>query len=72
MANHGANSASLIEDMRTVLIAYWQLSSKRLTENVCMSFEAHVLARLSEDLESELLTAVQVTRCFARFCACGG
>ena len=60
MANHGVSAAALIEDMRTVLTAYWRLSSKRLTENVCMSFEAHVLARLSEEIESELLTAVQL------------
>jgi len=60
MANHGVSAAALIEDMRTVLTAYWRLSSKRLTENVCMSFEAHVLAKVSEDIESELLTAVQL------------
>jgi len=60
MANHGVSAAALIEDMRTVLTAYWRLSSKRLTENVCMSFEAHVLQKLSEEIESELLTAVQL------------
>lgn len=60
MANHGVSAAALIEDMRIVLTAYWRLSSKRLTENVCMSFEAQVLAKLSEDIESELLTAVQL------------
>ena len=60
MANHGVSAAALIEDMRTVLTAYWRLSSKRLTENICMSFEAHVLQKLSEEIESELLTAVQV------------
>ena len=60
MANHGVSAAALIEDMRTVLTAYWRLSSKRLTENICMTYEAHVLQKLSEEIESELLTAVQV------------
>lgn len=39
MANHGVSAAAQIEDMRTVLTAYWRLSSKRLSENVCMAFE---------------------------------
>jgi len=60
MANHGVSAAALIEDMRTVLTAYWRLSAKRLTENVCMSVEAHVLTRLSDDIESELLSVMQI------------
>ncbi|KAH8044579.1 hypothetical protein JL722_14631 [Aureococcus anophagefferens] len=49
MANHGVTSLSMVEDMRTVLIAYWGVAAKRITENICMLFETHLLAKLGED-----------------------
>ena len=67
MANHGVSAAALIEDMRTVLTAYWRLSSKRLTENVCMSFEAHLLQKFAEEIESMLLTDIQVPHTSSSF-----
>ncbi len=55
MANHGVTSMSMVEDMRTVLIAYWGVAAKRITENVCMLFENHLLAALGQDIEKALL-----------------
>jgi len=55
MANHGVTSMSMVEDMRTVLIAYWGVAAKRITENICMLFENHLLAALGQDVEKSLL-----------------
>ena len=59
MANHGVTSMSMVEDMRTVLIAYWGVASKRITENICMLLETHLLALLAEDVEKRLLQLAQ-------------
>lgn len=59
MANHGVTSMSMVEDMRTVLIAYWGVAAKRITENTCMLLETHLLAALAEDLEKILLNYAQ-------------
>lgn len=59
MANHSVTSLSMVEDMRTVLIAYWGVASKRITENTCMLLETHLLAALAEDLEKQLLSLAQ-------------
>ncbi len=59
MANHGVTSLSMVEDMRTVLIAYWGVAAKRITENICMLFETHLLAKLGEDVEKKLLHHAQ-------------
>mgnify|MGYP003314981641 CR=1 FL=1 len=58
MANHGVTSMSMVEDMRTVLIAYWGVAAKRITENVCMLFENHLLAALGQDIEKALLLSL--------------
>jgi len=59
MANHGVTSMSMVEDMRTVLIAYWGVAAKRITENVCALLETHLLATIAEDLEKRLLSVAQ-------------
>ncbi|KAJ8610480.1 hypothetical protein CTAYLR_007776 [Chrysophaeum taylorii] len=59
MANHGVTSMSMVEDMRTVLIAYWGVAAKRITENTCMLFETHLLAVMAEDVEKQLLSLAQ-------------
>lgn len=59
MANHGVTSMSMVEDMRTVLIAYWGVAAKRITENVCALLETNILAVVAEDIEKQLLTVAQ-------------
>ena len=39
MATHGVNTASKLEDMCTLLEAYWDVATKRLVDNVCMTLE---------------------------------
>ena len=59
MANHGVTSLSMVEDMRPVLIAYWGVAAKRITENICMLFETHLLASIGQDVEKRLLGYAQ-------------
>jgi hypothetical protein len=46
MATHGVNTASKVEDMCTLLEAYWDVATKRLVDNVCMTLE-HDFANFS-------------------------
>ena len=36
---HGVNTTSKVEDMCTLLEAYWDVATKRLVDNVCMTLE---------------------------------
>jgi len=56
---HGADVKNRASDMATVLEAYWQVSSKRVTDNCCMILESNLLTKLVDWLEMKLLEFAQ-------------
>ncbi len=50
---HGVNIKSKVEDMIVMIEAYWDVATKRLVDNVCMSVEHDFVGRLLQRLESE-------------------
>lgn len=56
---HGANPTSKVEDMSTILQAYWRVTAKRVVDNACMLLEASFLGQVVERLEAQLLTLTQ-------------
>ncbi|CAM9724999.1 unnamed protein product [Chrysoparadoxa australica] len=57
--SHGANPTSKVEDMSTVLQAYWRVTSKRVCDNACMLLETAFLDEVVNALETQLLTKAQ-------------
>eukprot|EP01084_Bolivina_argentea_P127364 225258_1 len=57
--SHGANPTSKVEDMSTILQAYWRVTSKRLCENACMLLETTFLSGVVDSLEFRLLAYSQ-------------
>jgi interferon-induced GTP-binding protein Mx1 len=56
MTNHGVvGTVTNVEDMCTLLHAYWNVATKRLVDNVCMTIEQDFLVKLVHRAESELL-----------------
>lgn len=53
MQTHGVNTTSKVEDMCTLLQAYWDVATKRLVDNVCMTLEHDFTAAILKELESE-------------------
>jgi len=53
MASHGVNVKSKVEDMTIMIEAYWDVATKRLVDNVCMTMEHDFLAKLLRRLEAE-------------------
>ena len=45
---HGVNTTSKVEDMCTILQAYWSVATKRLVDNVRAIHETHAAARARE------------------------
>ncbi|KAJ1460259.1 P-loop containing nucleoside triphosphate hydrolase protein [Pelagophyceae sp. CCMP2097] len=52
MQTHGVNTTSKVEDMCTLLQAYWDVATKRLVDNVCMTLEHDFTAKLLNELEA--------------------
>jgi interferon-induced GTP-binding protein Mx1 len=57
--SHGANPTSKVEDMSTILQAYWHVTSKRLCDNACMLMETSFLSAVTDSLEARLLALAQ-------------
>ncbi|CAN0194370.1 unnamed protein product [Ascophyllum nodosum] len=53
---HGANPTSKVEDMSTILQAYWRVTSKRVVDNACMLLETSFFGEVVNKLETHLLT----------------
>lgn len=53
MAYHGVNIRSKVEDMTIMIEAYWDVATKRLVDNVCMTIEHDFLVALLLRLESD-------------------
>ena len=53
MTNHGINVKSKVEDLTIMIEAYWDVATKRLVDNVCMTIEHDFLGRLLCKLEEE-------------------
>ncbi|CAN0284023.1 unnamed protein product, partial [Ectocarpus fasciculatus] len=56
---HGANPTSKVEDMSTILQAYWRVTSKRVVDNACMLLEASFFGQVVDRLETQLLALTQ-------------
>eukprot|EP00903_Cladosiphon_okamuranus_P010659 g10077.t1 len=54
MRNHGVGTMANVEDMCTLLQAYWNVATKRLVDNVCMTMEQDFVVKLLGKVESEL------------------
>ncbi|CAM9560457.1 unnamed protein product, partial [Phaeothamnion confervicola] len=54
MRNHGVGTMANVEDMCTLLQAYWNVATKRLVDNVCMTIEQDFVVKLLGRAESEL------------------
>ncbi len=54
MRSHGADSIVAVNDMCTLLQAYWHVATKRLVDNVCMTMEQDFFSRLVSHTEEEL------------------
>ncbi len=54
MCSHGVNSTVVVNDMCTLLQAYWNIATKRLVDNVCMTMEQDFFSRLVTRAEEEL------------------
>mmetsp|Transcript_7140 Transcript_7140/g.22532 ORF Transcript_7140/g.22532 Transcript_7140/m.22532 type:complete len:735 (+) Transcript_7140:293-2497(+) len=62
MGTHGVNTTSKVEDMCTLLEAYWDVATKRLVDNVCMTLEHDFTNAVLKDLEeATFLFAADVT-----------
>jgi hypothetical protein len=53
MSCHGVNVKSKVEDMTIMIEAYWDVATKRLVDNVCMTMEHDFLGKLLKQLEAE-------------------
>jgi interferon-induced GTP-binding protein Mx1 len=53
MSCHGVNVKSKVEDMTIMIEAYWDVATKRLVDNVCMTMEHDFLSKLLKQLEAE-------------------
>ena len=53
---HGANPTSKVEDMSTILQAYWRVTSKRVVDNACMLLETSFFGQVVDRLETQLLS----------------
>ena len=53
MQCHGVNVKSKVEDMIIMIEAYWDVATKRIVDNVCMTMEHDFLGKLLKRLESE-------------------
>lgn len=53
MQSHGVNVKSKVEDMIIMIEAYWDVATKRIVDNVCMTMEHDFLGKLLKRLESE-------------------
>jgi len=51
MQTHGVNTTSKVEDMCTLLEAYWDVATKRLVDNVCMTLEHDFTNAILKQLE---------------------
>lgn len=56
---HGANPTSKVEDMSTILQAYWRVTSKRVVDNACMLLETSFFGQVVDRLETQLLSLTQ-------------
>eukprot|EP00633_Aureoumbra_lagunensis_P004582 CAMPEP_0197307348 /NCGR_PEP_ID=MMETSP0891-20130614/4966_1 /TAXON_ID=44058 ORGANISM="Aureoumbra lagunensis, Strain CCMP1510" /NCGR_SAMPLE_ID=MMETSP0891 /ASSEMBLY_ACC=CAM_ASM_000534 /LENGTH=884 /DNA_ID=CAMNT_0042790601 /DNA_START=38 /DNA_END=2692 /DNA_ORIENTATION=- len=53
MQTHGVNTTSKVEDMCTLLQAYWDVATKRLVDNVCMTLEHDFTNAVLKEVENE-------------------
>ena len=53
MQSHGVNVKSKVEDMTIMIEAYWDVATKRLVDNVCMTMEHDFLGMMLKRLEAE-------------------
>jgi interferon-induced GTP-binding protein Mx len=53
MQCHGVNIKSKVEDMTIMIEAYWDVSTKRIVDNVCMTMEHDFLGKFLKKLEAE-------------------
>lgn len=53
MQFHGVNVSSRVGDMIIMIEAYWDVATKRLVDNVCMTFEHDFLWKILKRVESE-------------------
>ncbi|KAH8097579.1 hypothetical protein JL720_472 [Aureococcus anophagefferens] len=51
MQTHGVNTTSKVEDMCTLLEAYWDVATNRLVDNVCMTLEHDFTNAILKQLE---------------------
>jgi len=56
MGAHGVNQKGNVEEMKTLLQAYWGLATRRLVDNLCMAVEHDFAAQLAGKLETECFT----------------
>ncbi|CAM9096946.1 unnamed protein product, partial [Laminaria digitata] len=56
---HGANPTSKVEDMSTILQAYWRVTSKRVVDNACMLLESSFFGGVVDRLETQLLALTE-------------
>jgi hypothetical protein len=51
MRRHGVDSQGNKQEMMTLIQAYWDISSRRFIDNVCMNVEKFLLHQLIDELE---------------------
>jgi len=60
MKNHGIGTDAQVQDMITLLQAYWNVATKRVVDNICMTIEQDFLMNLLMDLEHECVFVAQL------------
>jgi interferon-induced GTP-binding protein Mx len=58
MQCHGINVKSKVEDMTIMIEAYWDVATKRLVDNVCMSLEHDFIAKVLTKIEADCFMLV--------------
>jgi interferon-induced GTP-binding protein Mx1 len=53
MQCHGVNVKSKVEDMTIMIEAYWDVATKRVVDNVCMTMEHDFVGKFLKKLEAE-------------------
>lgn len=53
MQYHGVNISSRVEDLSIMIEAYWDVATKRLVDNVCMTMEHDFINKVVREVESQ-------------------
>jgi hypothetical protein len=56
---HSVSPLSSAQDMCAILEAYWNLSSKRFIDNVCMVVDREILGKLSQAMQEQMFRFVR-------------